>query len=165
MLESIRNYDFILGGDELLQENGRIIICEFNKNKVILGATYLDGNLKDYSLIFGIYTLQKKPKDIIMFKLPHRDPVLIAYINETEKHLFTGKYHTYGDGVTAEDFVENKSNLQEAIEDLKFNQSHQLFKILKEEKTLNEIMNCFQKSDILKTYEKCRLEMRLVLIE
>ncbi len=165
MLESIQKYDFILGGDEISQENGRIVIYEYNKNKVILGATYLDGNLKDYSLIFGIYTLQKKPKDIIMFKLPHSDPVLIAYINQTEKHLFTGKYHTYGNGIKTEDFIENKSNLQEAIKDIKFNQSRQLFKLLKEEKMLNEIMNCFQKSDILKTYEKCKLEMRLVLIE
>ncbi len=165
MLESIQKYDFIIGGDELPQENGRIVIYEFNKNKVILGATYLDGNLKDYSLIFGIYTLQKKPKDIIMFKLPRRDPILIAYIDETEKHLFTGKYHTYDNGIKTDDFLDNKFHLQEAIKDLEFNQSRQLINILKDEKTLNEIMQCFQKSDILKTYKKCSLGIRLVLIE
>ncbi len=165
MTDSIQKYDFIIGGDDLPQENGRIIIYEYNRNKVILGATYLDGNLEDYNLIFGIYTLQKKPTDIILYKLPRRGPVLIAYINETEAHLFTGKYHVYGNGIETGDFVENRPRLQEAIKDLKFNKSRQLVNILKAEDTLTEIMQCFQKPDVIKTYDKCTLALRLVLLE
>lgn len=158
-------YDFIIGGDDLPQENGRIFIYEYNRNKVILGATYLDGNLDDYNLIFGIYTLQKKPTDIIIFKLPRRGPVLIAYLSETDKHLFAGKYHYYGNEIVTEDFIENRIHLQDAIKDLKFNKSRNLVNILKKEKTLTEIMQCFQKPDVIKTYEKCERAIRLVLLE